>query len=153
MSEYSIWLLPSAEHEPGLAETIARLSVLMGGARFEAHVTIQGDLSLPREKLSRHLRQLAATTPAQRWRVRGVAADDHFFRCLFLQFGAQPAFDELNTSVARFTETTGGLPPHPHLSLAYGQAHPDNDKLCQVLATQFEGQEIVFDRQIGRAHV
>ena len=144
--ETSIWLLPDERHEPALMETIARLSILLGGASFSPHVTIQGDIAVAREKLAHAVARLAARTPVQRWQVDRVECSPHFFRCLYLRFTVQAEFFDLRRAAQALTHTTLGLSPFPHLSLAYGDAHPDNAKLCDLLAGEFSAQEIVFDR-------
>ncbi len=101
MIEHSLWLLPDTEHQSSLLETIARLSVLMGGARFEPHVTIHGDVDLPLEALQQLARQLAEQTAVQTWPVEAVQPTTHFFRCLVLRFGASAAFDALQAALLR----------------------------------------------------
>ena len=144
--ETSVWLLAGPGHEPVLLETIARLSALLGGAGFAPHVTIQGDIAMPRERLERPLAQLASRTPLQRWRVGRAECGTHFFRCIYLRFGASAAYDAMQGAVQALTRTAEGLSPFPHLSLAYGDAHPDNEKMCALLDREFMAQEIVFDR-------
>ena len=144
--ETSVWLLPDANHEPVLLETIARLSALLGGAGFAPHVTLQGDIALPWDRLAAPLARLATRMAVQRWQVDRVECGAHFFRCLYLRFGVQSAFDELQGAVRAVTGTAKGLSPFPHLSLAYGDAHPDNPRLCDLLAGEFVAREIVFDR-------
>ncbi len=146
MTDYSLWLLPGPDQESTLVETIARLSVLMGGARFEPHVTIQGDADLPLEALQQLARQLAGQLAVQRWNIETVGSDAHFFRCLYLRLAPSAAFDALQSAAAEATGTRSGLSPYPHLSLAYAQPHPDNQRLCQVLAEQFAGQILTLDR-------
>ncbi len=146
MIEYSLWLLPAAQHQSTLLETIARLSALMGGARFEPHVTIQGDIDLPLETLRGLAQSLAQRTPVQAWRVESVRADDHFFRCLVLRLQDSAAFDALQEAVTAACGSPDGRSPYPHLSLAYAQPHRDNQGLRQVLAEEFDGSTIVLDR-------
>ena len=52
----------------------------------------------------------------------------------------------MQAAARRCTRTSMGLSPYPHLSLAYGEPHPDNDRLAAVLSEEFSGREIVFDR-------
>ena len=118
MTEYSLWLLPGPDHEPVLVETIARLSALMQGARFEPHVTIQGDLDLPLHELQQLARTLAAHITVQTWTIDGVGSDEHFFRCLYLRLPPSAAFEHLQSAVAAAAGSRTGQSPYPHLSLA-----------------------------------
>jgi len=144
--EYSVWLLPAAAQERSLAETITRLSVALGGERFAPHVTIQGDLCRPLDSLAVSLAALAARVPVQRWCVQQVERSNHFFRCLYLRFGQEPAFDFLQGEVQAISRTAEGLSPYPHLSLAYGNDYPGIGSLRTSLANEFDSLEIAFDR-------
>jgi hypothetical protein len=156
--QYSIWLLPAASDDDRLRQTIARLAVGAGGEdsaeavqglerqRFDPHVTIQGDIRRPLDQLTERLDALAATVPVQRWRVGGVETSEHFFRCLYLRFVPDPAFDVLQHEARLLTQTEDGLSPFAHLSLAYGQANAEVEALGARLADEFAGREIVFDR-------
>lgn len=146
MIEYSLWLLPSTDQDASLVETIARLSALMAGARFEPHVTIQGDVDLPLPALQQLARTIAAQVTVQTWNVDAVGADDHFFRCLYLRLAPSTAFDAMQAAVAAAAGTTTGQSPFPHLSLVYAPPHPDNQHLCQVLAEQFANRPLTLDR-------
>ncbi|MCB2008505.1 MAG: 5-dehydro-2-deoxygluconokinase [Rhodoferax sp.] len=146
MTEYSLWLLPGPDHEPVLVETIARLSALMQGARFEPHVTIQGDLDLPLHELQQLARTLAAHIAVQTWTIDGVGSDEHFFRCLYLRLPPSAAFAHLQSAVAAAAGSRTGQSPYPHLSLAYAQPHPDNQRLCQLMAEQFADRPLTLDR-------
>lgn len=145
-AQYSIWLLPAATHEALLAETVARLSTLLRGPAFVPHVTVQGDIALPKERLATALGMLARRIPAQCWKVQAVEHTPHFFRCLYLRLAAGPAFADLQAAAQRCTRTRKGLSPYPHLSLAYGDPHPGNATLARTVATEFDGAEILFDR-------
>lgn len=146
MSDYAIWLLPSAAEEPTLVETITRLSVLIGGAGFAPHVTIQAELALEPQELAARLRCLARQLPAPRWRIQAAECGADFFRCIYLRFADADAFGALQRSVQSLTRSDAGLSPLAHLSLAYGQPHSTNQSLCTVLDEQFAGREIAFDR-------
>ncbi len=145
-AQYSLWLLPSPEHERRLVDTVARLSALLQGPVFTPHVTVQGDLALTKERLATATGMLARRTPVQRWRVDAVETTPHFFRCLYLRFTTDPAFAAMQAAVQRCSRTRSGLSPYPHLSLAYGEPQPATAELARALQEEFGGQDIVFDR-------
>ena len=146
MFDHSIWLLPAPDQEQRLVRTIERLSLALGGQVFAPHLTIQGDLDLPLEKLAAALEPLAATVGTQRWRVARVEHSEFFFRCVYLRFGSEPVFDALQASMRDLSGSTVGLSPYPHLSLTYGPPHPDKARLCEELSRDFAGHELLFDR-------
>jgi hypothetical protein len=145
-AEYSIWLRPAASDEAALLQTIARLATLRGSERFAPHVTVQGDLAQPLDALRHMLAPLARKIPAQRWRVEAVECSPHFFRCVVLRFAPCAAFKGMQAAAQAFSQTQQGLSPFPHLSLAYGEAHPDNVHLSEELAAEFVGREMLLDR-------
>jgi hypothetical protein len=144
--QYSIWLLPRADHEVALTATVSRLSTELGGPLFAPHVTIQGDVALTPDQLRPTLARMAAQTRVLHWPVALVDGTPHFFRCLFLRFDLNPAFKELQAATQLLTGTAHGLSPFPHLSLAYGEAHDAYARQRQLLAGDFAEQAIVFDR-------
>lgn len=145
-TEYSIWLRPAAPDEAALLQTIDCLATLRGGERFAPHVTVQGDLAQPLDALRHMLAPLARKIPAQRWRVEAVECSPHFFRCMVLRFAPCAAFRGMQAAAQTLSQTERGLSPFPHLSLAYGNVHPDNVRLSEELAAEFVGREIVLDR-------
>jgi len=68
--QYSIWLLPRADHEVALSATIVRLSTELDGAWFAPHVTIQGDVALSPEQL-RPRRLHDRHAEAAKWNIGG----------------------------------------------------------------------------------
>jgi 2'-5' RNA ligase len=145
-AQYSIWLLPDPLSEPRLLETIARLSVLMGGPSFLPHVTVQGDIAQTLGPLRAQVQRMAQQCAPQCWTVGTVECSPHFFRSLYLRFARVPEFARLQQLSRRCTGTARGLSPFPHLSLAYGDPHPGNTGLCDILVEEFADQEIRFDR-------
>lgn len=145
LAEYSIWLMPQAQQESALVQTVARLSRSLGGEIFAPHVTIQGDLHLPLDEVSRLVGALAERVAVQRWQVLQIESSEHFFRCLYLRFGDEPGFEALQGAVQAFTRTAEGLSPFPHLSLAYGNTGPGHASARADLSREFAAREMVFD--------
>ena len=145
-AQYSVWLLPEPAIEQVLAETVTRLSVLLGGPGFAPHVTVQGDIALPLDLLRWSVQRWAESCPPLSWPVAHVECTAHFFRSLYLRFNESAAFTALQAFAHSSTETSRGLSPFPHLSLAYGDSQEDNHGLRKVLSDEFVGQEIVFDQ-------
>jgi hypothetical protein len=144
--EYSIWLMPCAADATTLQALVDELAPQFGQPSFVPHVTIQGDLVLPLESVAAHTSRLAATCPVQAWPVHDVERSDFFFRCLFLRFNGNVAFDGLQRQAQTLSGTADGLSPYPHLSLAYGQVQAHQLALWEALRLRFAGRSIVFDR-------
>lgn len=145
-SEFSIWLLPEPEAHARLTRRIADIAAEHAAPAFEPHVTIQGDIALPRERIHEGAAAMARAIAPQRWKVEAVSAGDHFFRCLYLRFDTQPAFGRLQKETQALTGTAVGLSPFPHLSLLYRAPGDDLAALAQELGSALAGAELVFDR-------
>ena len=145
-AQYSIWLLPRADHEIALSATISRLATELAGPLFAPHVTIQGDIALAPDQLMPALVRTAARIPVQHWPVALVDGTAHFYRCLFLRFGSTQAFDDMQAASKAITGTADGLSLFPHLSLAYGEAHEAYARQRTLLALDYAEQTMVFDR-------
>ena len=148
-SEYSIWLLPCAADAALLQGVVEELSGALGSPGFAPHLTIQGDIVLPRQALQdalAGLAGLAGRASVQRWRVAALEQGGHFFRCLYLRFAEQPAFAELQRASAALTGTAEGLSPFPHISLAYAKPHTGHAELAQTPRAALAARDITFDR-------
>jgi len=147
MTRHALWLLPSCAHEPLLVEHIARLSIWMQSTRFDPHVTILSGIDADPQSLAQITATLATRSPVMPLTVARVAPGAQYFQCIYLALQANATFDALQSAaLAACGMADADAPAHPHLSLAYGEPHPDNAKLCPVLAEQFTGHSIVFDR-------
>ncbi len=142
MNRHALWLLPSSAHEPLLAEHIARLSSWMQSTRFEPHVTILSGIDTEPQSLAQLTAALASQSPVMPCTVARVAPGAQYFECIYLDLQANTTFDVLQSAArALFGISDVDATAHPHLSLAYGEPHPDNAKLCAVLAEQFTGAD------------
>ncbi|MEO6623952.1 MAG: hypothetical protein ABIN37_03850 [Burkholderiaceae bacterium] len=144
--EYSIWLLPCAADAALLQGVVTELSSELGGPGFTPHVTIQGDIALPRQALEGALAGLAARASVQRWRPAALECGQHYFRCLYLRFAEQRAFAELQRASVVLTGTRAGLSPFPHVSLAYAEPHAGHEALAQTRRAALAGRDFTFDR-------
>lgn len=89
---------------------------------------------------------LAADISATQWTVTGVETSDEYFRSFFIALATGPAFDAMTEHAAGNSGTRAGLPPFPHLSLAYGPLDsPRKEALRQKVIAQLPAM-LVFDR-------
>ena len=145
-AEYSIWLMPAAAQAVELQGVVEELAGVLHSPVFTPHLTIQGDIDMPKEELARAVSGLAARTTAQRWPVAQIECTQHVFRCLYLRFADHPVFTQLQHASQALTGTRNGLSPFPHVSLAYAEPRPILEELAQLRRTAFVGRAIVFDR-------
>lgn len=148
LSEYSLWLLPSADQQLELTALVAQLAERFGTQPFIPHLTIQGDLMMSLEAVSRAARSITTKWSPQRWRIKAIDGGELFFRSLYLRFDESPAYVGSKVTMQSASGSADGLSLFPHLSLAYGIS-----KEAQKLAAINElssmiGSEIVFDRVV-----
>ena len=144
--EFSIWLLPAAKDAAMLQGIVDELSGTLHSPAFTPHLTIQGDIALPKAELEAALSALAARTVVQRWPVQQIECTEHVFRCLYLRFAEHAAFTQLQHASRALACTRAGLSPFPHVSLAYAEPHPRLEELAQARRATLVGRDILFDR-------
>jgi len=145
---YSLWLLPDESWSARLRREIEKLATIFVTPVFEAHVTVHGDLPLEREELAGSLPGLAAGLSPFSWRVQSVETSPWRFRSLYLRLVPLPEFDRLKARSRECFGRSEGLPPFPHLSLAYGEPAEGSPKrpLAARLSAEYSGLDIGFSR-------
>ena len=147
-SNYSLWLLPSADEQHELTALVARLANRFATQPFIPHVTIQGDLTMPLAAVSRVAESIAKDWEAQRWRVAAVEGSEHFFRSLYLRFDENTAYTGCKKVMQEASGTADGLSLFPHLSLAYGLSDEQGKRDVIAELSAMIGNEISFDRVV-----
>ena len=143
---YSLWLLPAEPAATMLAQLVAGLAVTFATPAFPPHVTVQGSLQRPLREVSRIAAELAAVTVAARWPVTEVEGSDDYFRSFYIGLAPAAWFAALLERAAVASGTNTGLPPFPHLSLAYGPLDPARKgDLRRRVAARLPA-ELPFDR-------
>ena len=143
---YSIWLLPAEPAATILSRLVAELAVTFATPPFPPHVTVQGGLQRPLREVSRIAAELAAGTSFERLNVTGIEISDDYFRSFYLALTSGAAFTGLTERAAASCGTRAGLPPFPHLSLAYGPLDPARkETLRQNVAARLPAT-LSFDR-------
>ena len=145
LSEYSLWLLPSDDKQRELTALVNRLAARFGTQTFIPHLTIQGDLAMSYDAVSRAAKSLAQQWTPQRWCITAVEGSEHFFRSLYLCFNESAAYVGSKAMMHAARGTADGLSLFPHLSLAYGISD-ETQKLAAINElSSMVGSEITFD--------
>lgn len=148
LSEFSLWLLPSVPEQQNLTALVSRLSAQFGTQPFIPHLTIQGDLTMSLDAVSRAAESIATQRTSQSWRVAAVEGGEHFFRSLYLRFDESPTYVGSKTAMQAASGSANGLSLFPHLSLAYGIAD-EAQKLAAINElSSMTGNVITFDRVV-----
>jgi len=113
----ALWLVPD---EPAVQAAIDGLSVTHGAARFSAHLTLLGELTLPSASVAcQALADLAGSSAAIALPVAGIGESDHFFATVFVRCAETTELTALRERAQR--ALGGGSAPAigPHVSLIY----------------------------------
>ncbi|MBT9386289.1 2'-5' RNA ligase family protein [Pseudooceanicola sp. CBS1P-1] len=120
----SVWLAPADPEATALQAEIDRIAGITGTEAFRPHVTLLGDIAVPRARLSQVLRDLARL-PAPGPLVRDLAGEATRFRALYLDLAPCAGLAALRQRLeAALPEVALSDAFRPHLSLGYGnKAH------------------------------
>lgn len=147
-SEYSLWLLPSADEQHELSTLVTRLATRFTTQAFIPHLTIQGDLTMSFAAVSSVAESIAKAWSAQRWQVAAVERSEHFFRSLYLRFDETIAYTDCKKATRTASGTADGLSLFPHLSLAYGLSDEQEKRGVIAELSAMIGNEVSFDRVV-----
>jgi len=117
---YSLWLMPGGEVATRLRKLIARLSNEYSTPRFEPHVTLVGELGLPKAKAIERTKKLAARIEPLEVKLSEVAHLDQYFRCVFIKGYTTRDLMNANSIARVLFEQKNAEEYTPHLSLVYG---------------------------------
>jgi hypothetical protein len=128
---FSCWLVPSAAERRALAAIIDRFASLLGGPRFEPHVTIVEGIAAPLDDVRAALTAASAIAP-RTLDVAALMVGTTYFKSVFLAL--RPSQELL--ALRRDVHTRFALPDEefsPHLSLYYGEP-PESALATQLVA-------------------
>ena len=148
VNEYSIWLLPIAAQQASLTAVVVDLATRFGTPNFVPHVTIQGDLTAPLDRLASAMHNIGNEHKLRRWPVASIEGGDHYFRSLYLRFEENSDYLSMKRSMQLISGTTEGLSLFPHLSLAYGLT---SQQRAEALMTELKlalREPLCFDRLV-----
>jgi 2'-5' RNA ligase len=144
---YSLWIIPDGITYSLTAGYISKISSGYHLPTFEPHVTILGEIFLPKDTMMSKAIELANNlAPFRIHLAREVKYLDEYFRCLFIK--AHKTKDLMKTfSTATEIFSYSGNAYFPHLSLAYGEIPVQTKrKMIQKLGTipsiEFEARNI-----------
>ena len=125
MSRYSLWIMPSGQAYDSLLDLISQLNARYGTPRFEPHVTLLGDLSLPEAEMVSKTKQLAGLIKPLTVTLHTLDWSNEYFRCLFVNVQKTDELLEANRSAGAIFDVGHDSEFWPHLSLIYGVLSPD----------------------------
>jgi len=117
---YSLWLMPSGKLAIQLRTLIAKLSNEYLTPTFEPHVTLIGELNLPKATVIARTKKLAAQTEPFEVKLSQVANLDRYFRCVFIKAHNTKGLMNAYSAARVLFEQENAEKYIPHLSLVYG---------------------------------
>ena len=113
--------MPRGEIADELSSLIRRLSREHSTPAFEPHVTLIGEINLPRATAISRTRDLAASIRPFDIRLTRMAHHDRYFQCIFLLADKTPGIMKAHSTACTVFELTDTEEYKPHLSLVYGK--------------------------------
>jgi len=118
---FSLWLIPKGEIADELSSLIVRLSREHSTPSFEPHVTLIGEINLPRPAAISRTRELAASIRSFDVRLNRVAHHDRYFQCVFLLADKTAEIMKAHSTACAVFQQKDTKEYMPHLSLLYGR--------------------------------
>ncbi|KAG6550297.1 hypothetical protein Mapa_008258 [Marchantia paleacea] len=137
--KYSVWALAPADH-PGVEKVAQHLQQDYGGPKFEAHVTVLGGITLPREQAIAKLQSLCRSLPPISYRLTGVDHGRIYYQCVYLTVDPTPQVMEANAKARSTFGQTLTQEYMPHLSLIYGDLSDEDKQSARAVAEEKYGQ-------------
>jgi 2'-5' RNA ligase len=105
-----------------LAKLIRDLSARLGTVPFTPHITLAGQLALPREQLLSKLSWMASVSDPFTVTCRQFGHEAYWFRAFYLDVSPNPALDGLRQmALNQFQIEDKDRGYLPHISLVYGE--------------------------------
>ena len=125
-TEYTIWMIPTGYAYARLISIIEELSRKFGTLRFEPHVTLLGEILLPKKEVLDKTRRLTELISSFEISLFDIGHSNQYFKCLFLNAEKSPDLMEAGRKARRVFGRDE--PYEPHLSLLYGNIDDDVKK-------------------------
>ncbi|KAJ2784474.1 hypothetical protein H4R18_001096 [Coemansia javaensis] len=145
---YTLWLCPPADSpvHARLAATIDKYAALLGGPRFEPHLTLYSSIKAGSDAevlnrvatyvagLQRHFGDGLMRIPV---RIRDVGVGTTFYQCVLLNEDGNSLLATANSLASMYWDDKRSRPFVPHVSLVYGNQTPEErDALREQLAAE-----------------
>jgi len=115
---YSIWAIPSAPTYRNVESIITRLAREHDGPTFSPHITIVGDVGLPKSQLTDVIGSLN-TNSDKVFRLGRVACSENYYKAVFVETKDDSSIRTLRSNLLSLLGM-GSDEYNPHMSLMYG---------------------------------
>lgn len=140
---YSLWLTFAPDVQRDLSGAVSQLAQQAKTPVFEPHMTLIGDLDLPRSEALQLTSSLSPAFQGERAKVLGLDFGKTYFQSVFLTLELSPAASCMRQSVLAQYNKKPAYPPH--ISLGYGIDAPDaHAALTGQFQAAFVGQVLRF---------
>jgi len=134
--------MPAGEIADQLLSLIVRLSHEHSTQKFEPHITLIGELSLPKATAIAMTREIALQIEPFDVKLNEVEHDDRYFRCVFIKADKTPELMRANSVARAVFGQEENEEYMPHLSLVYGNF--DSQMRKRVIRSTGNKMKIVF---------
>ncbi len=117
---FSLWLMPRGRVRKDLERLITELSMQYATQKFEPHVTLIGEITIPEREAITMTRYLAKKLRPFTVFLKEVACLSEYFRCVFIKAKKTAELMNANLTARALFKQDNDENYLPHLSLIYG---------------------------------
>ena len=117
---YSLWLMPRGRIAEELQKLIADLSMKYKTPVFQPHVTLIGELNLPKARAVNRTKELVDRITPFEIRLAEVSYLEEYFRCIFINARKTRDLTNAHETACELFRQRSHEDYMPHLSLIYG---------------------------------
>ncbi|WP_298849168.1 2'-5' RNA ligase family protein [uncultured Ruegeria sp.] len=126
VATYSVWMVPEEPQLTDLSTRIKSFAHAHNAPTFLPHVTLMGDLAGDEAELVTILSRISAGFSGHSLTVKGIGAEDLFYKSLYLDLSPTPDLVSKQETLANVLPVSQ-CPREflPHISVAYGPIAPE----------------------------
>ena len=116
---YSLWIIPSSSLKKSLDEIILKLAKKYKSPKFEAHMTLLGDINSDEKTIIQKTKKLVSKTKTFPLQLGEISFSTTYFQSVFVRVKSTAKLMETNLKAKRIFQMDNNV-FMPHISLLYG---------------------------------
>ena len=116
---YSLWIIPTSSLKKSLDEIILKLAKKYKSPKFEAHMTLLGDIDSDEKTIIQKTKKLASETKPFPLQLGEISFSTTYFQSVFVRVKATAKLMEVNLKAKEIFKVDNDV-FMPHMSLLYG---------------------------------
>ncbi len=131
---YSLWVTPTSSLKKSLDELILKLSKKYRSPKFEAHMTLLGNIDSDEKTMIKKTKELTSETKTFSLQLGEISFSTTYFQSVFVRVKSTDELMEANLKAKKIFQMDNNV-FMPHISLLYGNHQM---KLREKIASEIE---------------